>query len=212
MGARSGTTDLLESIGVLVGDALANIEPPAGNGRPSTKAIYETLKKMNSVRSALAREFGGPVKCRYAGCPPVVKEGKHQKVLGYLWDFSFSRFSIPNAIQQDKDALPDGAKYEMLMVVESELGDETEICRDLLKLLDARAAVRVLVYRQPKDARCRERLHGRMVRVLHNHAHFDPATDRWLFVGLTWRPGSIRTNVYTVTADGARFRELASSQ
>jgi hypothetical protein len=94
------------------------------------------------------------------------------------------------------------------MVVESELGDETEICRDLLKLLDARAAVRLLVYRQPRDARCRDRLHGRMLHVLHNHAHFDPTTDRCLFVGLTWRPGNIETAVRTVTADGAALRTV----
>jgi hypothetical protein len=147
--------------------------------------------------------------CRYAGCPPVVKKGKKpRKVLGYLWDFSFSRFAIPQAIEQDGTVSPPN-KYEILLVVESELGTCHEICRDLLKLLEARAAIRCLIYRQP-TAQHRQRLHARMVRVLHNHAHFNPKTEQWLFIGLSWGLDTIRGEVYTLAADGSQLIPVGS--
>jgi hypothetical protein len=117
--------------------------------------------------------------------------GKAFKVLEYLWDFSLSRYAIPQAIG-DPNATPiANGKYELLFVAESELGTANEICRDLLKLLEARTSVRCLIYRQPKRARERTQLETRMVQVMHRHAHFLPNPGTWLFVGLTWSPPAI---------------------
>ena len=199
-------SDDLESLGGLIRDALTSIPPPTSR-RLLTKAIYETLKSSHAIRTALDRQFGGPVKCRYPGCPPVDRKGKRpRKVLGYLWDLSFSRFAIPQAIEQEIPISPPG-KYEILLVIESELGSAHEICRDLLKLLDARAKIRCLIYRQPTD---RQRLHARMVRVMRNHAHFDPETEQFLLVGLTWRPGQLQVQAYTLSADGSQVIEIAN--
>lgn len=203
--------DLAESLAVLIRDALRTIPPPTGQRRPSTTAIYETLKALKKARKALEQAFGGPVRCRYPGCPPLMSPGKQtRKVLGYLWDFSFSRFTIPEAIGQQGESVPAGQKYEMLFVAESELGTSDEICRDLLKLLDARAAIRCLIYRHPKRATSAQRLHSRMIRVLQNHAHFQLAND-WAFVGMSWRPGSIAVEAYTLTTGGLDLALLPQS-
>ena len=195
--------DDLKSLGILIRNALMRIPPPTGR-KSLTKAIYETLKSHKAIRAALQQEFEGPIKCRYAGCPPVVKSGKKpRKVLGYLWDFSFTRFEIPQAIEQD-GTVSGPNRYEILLVVESELGTSHEICRDLLKLLEARAAIRCLIYKQPTEQH-RQRLHSRFIRVLHNHAHFNPRCEQWLFVGLSWVPGHIQGDAYTLAADGSRL-------
>ena len=165
------------TLGKRIRDAVLQIAPPAGAGRPSTKAIYEALK---TVRPVLKNRFGGPVRCRYAGCPPVSDRShteKPRKVLEYLWDFSFSRFDIPQAIEQTGYPPLSGGKYELLFVVESELGTADEICRDLLKLVEARASVRCLVYKQPKRPKRRKDLHSRIIRILHHHAHFAPRSE-----------------------------------
>lgn len=190
-------------IGKIIRDVILRVAPPVGRKRPSTKAIYEALK---AARPALLSEFGGPVKCRYAGCPPVANRDcpRPLKVLEYLWDFSFSRFDIPSAIEQC-GRVPHGSKYELLFVAESELGTAHEICRDLLKLIDARAAIRCLVYRQPHQPNRRTQLHARMIRVMHRHANFDPRIERWLFVGLAWRQGHIACDVYTLNDDASGF-------
>ena len=196
----------LESLGILIRDALNKIPQFAGR-RALTKDIYEILKSHAPIRTALKAQFGGPIKCRYAGCPAVVEKGKKpRKVLGYLWDFSFSRFAIPQAIEQDGQVQLSG-KYEILLVVESELGTSHEICRDLLKLLEARAAIRCLIYKQPAE-RHRQRLHDRMIRVLHNHAHFNPDVEQWLFVGLLWSLGRVRAEAYTLAANGLQLIQL----
>jgi hypothetical protein len=193
----------LRSIGTMICDALAGIAA-FETRKQLTKAIYETLKTNTAIRDAVAQEFGGPIKCRYAGCEEVEKEGvKHRKVLGYLWDFSFSRFAIPQAIGQE-GSIPEPQRYEILLLVESELGRNDEICRDLLKLLEARTAIRCLIYKQPRVAR-REQLQSRFIRVLHNHAHFRPRADNWLFIGLSWAPGVVHADVYTLGGNASRL-------
>ena len=185
-----------KQLGKIIRDAILRVAPTVGRKRPSTKAIYEALK---AVRPALLSEFGGPVKCRYAGCPPVANRDcpRPFKVLEYLWDFSFSRFDIPSAIEQCGH-VPHGSKYELLFVAESELGTAHEICRDLLKLLEARTSIRCLVYRQPKRLKERREFEARMVRVLHNHAYFERSPGIWLFIGLTWADQTIECDVYTL--------------
>lgn len=190
-------------------DAMRQMAPPTGTGRPSTKAIYEALK---SVRRTVVAEFGDgdEVKCRYKGCPPISNH-KHCKrplrVLEYLWDFSFSRFDIPRAIEQC-GRVPTGKKYELVFVAESELGDSHEVCRDLLKLLEARAQMRCLVYNQYLRPKKRQELHARMLRVMHSHGRFDPKSEEWLFVGLAWRPGHLTCDVYALSDDASELMPI----
>lgn len=187
--------------------AIQKIAPPLGAERPSTNEIYGALKK---VRSLVSARFGGDVKCRYKGCPPVANGkagGRPLKVLEYLWDFSFSRFDIPRAIEQ-YGTLPAGQQYELLFVAESELGSSHEVCRDLLKLLEARSRIKCLVYKQCRRSPKREELHSRMVRVLRNHAYFDATSEDWLFVGLTWRAGHLECSVYALNESSSALVEI----
>lgn len=180
--------------------AMLAVDPPIASRRPSTKALYEGLTK---ARPVIKRWFGGPVIRRYSGCPEgpaksYSTSGRTFKVLEYLWDFSLSRCAIPQAIE-DPQAMPmAGKKFELLLVAESELGTKNEICRDLLKLLEARALIRCLVYRRPRIPREQQNFEARMVRVLHNHAYFTRCPGIWLFVGLTWGPQRIECGILTL--------------
>lgn len=144
-----------------------------------------------------------PIVWRYSGCEKGTKpcqrlDGRSFKVLEYLLDFSVSRFAIPQAIE-DPSAQPiAGGQFELLLVAESELGTQTEVCRDQLKLLDARAQIRCLVYRQPSVHR-RQAFQARMLRVLHNHAHFAASPGLWLFVALSWEPTRVGCTITTLS-------------
>jgi len=194
----------LNSLGKVIRAAmLSAIEPPHAKERPSTEQIYGALKR---ARPEIKKRFGDEIKCRYKGCPPVVNQHcqRQLNVLEYLWDFSFSRFDIPRAIEQC-GKLPTGRRYELLFVAESELGNSHEICRDLLKLLEARATIRCLVYNQYHRPKKRQEVHARMLRVLRNHALFDAKSEEWLFVGLVWRQGAVDCDVYTLNDDASEL-------
>lgn len=195
---------ILQEIVEQIGPAIRGISPPkAAAKRPSTKAIYKALK---TARNAIQKRFGGPVLCRYSGCledreKKYSRNSRVFKVLEYLWDFSFSRYAIPQAIE-DLDAIPIASgKFELLFVAESELGTKDEICRDLLKLLEARTSIRCLVYKCPKRVTERHDFEARMVRVLHNHAHFRSSPGAWLFLGLTWTLKEINCDFQTLNND-----------
>lgn len=192
--------DVLQDLAKVIRPAILAIGSPVGSERPSTDAVYGALKK---ARPVIEARFGGPVYCRYSGCPegPATKysKGGHVfKVLEYLWDFSFSRYAIPQAIEASKAKTMGDGKFELLFVAESEMGTKDEICRDLLKLLEARSTIRCLVYRQPRRSGDRHRFEARMIRVLHNHAYFQACPGIWLFVALTWGPQHIECDLYTL--------------
>ncbi len=196
--------DILRKLARVIRPTMLAMTPPTGSGRPSTVAVYGALKK---ARSVIEKRFGGPVYCRYSGCPegPAKKysDGGHVfKVLEYLWDFSFSRYAIPQAIEA-RNATPmgNGKKFELILVAESEMGTKDEICRDLLKLLEARTTIRCLVYRQPKRFGERHEFEARMIRVLHNHVHFRRSPGIWLFVALTWAHQKIECDLYTLDGE-----------
>lgn len=192
-------------LGRVITAAMLSVPAPQGTRRPSTKGIYGALNK--NVRPVIKRHFGGPVRCRYSGCPEGPTESyskapsKVFKVMEYLWDFSLSRYAIPQAIHDPQATPIKGGKFELLFVAESELGTSNEICRDLLKLLEARAPVRCLIYRQPRRPSDRQQLEARMVRVLCGHAHFLPSPGVWLFVGLTWGDRKIGCDVSTFSRE-----------
>lgn len=192
--------DILRGLAKVIRPAMLAIAPPLDSGRPPTRAVFEALKK---ARPAIAKRFGAPVLCRYSGCPEgpakrYSKGGRAFKVLEYLWDFSFSLYAIPQAIEDPEAKSMGDGKFELLFVAESEMGTKNEICRDLLKLLEARTSIRCLVYRQPRRSRDRQEFEARMIRVLHNHAYFQRRLGLWLFVALMWTHQKIECDLYTL--------------
>lgn len=117
-----------------------------------------------------------------------------------MWDFSLSRWAIPQAIEDPRAKSMTNGRFELLLVAESELGTSNEICRDLLKLCEARTRIRCLVYRRPKRASTQQVLEDRMVRVLHNHAYFAADPGIWLFVGVTWGRARLDCHISTLNA------------
>ena len=98
-------------------------------------------------------------------------------------DYGICRHSIPQAIRQPKEKLPElteNQKYRMLVAVESELGNDTEVARDFLKLLDVKAVVKCLIFRKRKN---HAPLYSRLSWALAHHAACD-ADESILLVGL----------------------------
>jgi|ERR1017187_973078 hypothetical protein len=138
----------------------------------------------NTCKTILEEAFGGPVTSRWAAGRKFTAQ--ETKILEYLVDYSICRFSIPQAIRQPKRntaELQEGQSYEMLLAVESELGNDHEVMRDFLKLLDIKSRVKCLVYyrriREANDERFSQRVNW----VLSHHTNFDP-NESILLVGL----------------------------
>lgn len=191
---------LVQRLAEILRDAIEAIPAHGDGGRIDTVAICDAL---SSAIPALEAEFGAPAIQRYSGCNVEAKrfvgvDGRHFRSIEYLWDYSISRFGIPQAIEQNNaHPIPLGEHYELLFVAESELGDAAEVCRDLLKLLEARTQVRCLVYTQ-RDARARAAFEARLLRVMNNHAHFARDPGRWLFLGIEQNAGALSCHVATL--------------
>lgn len=200
----------LVDLGAALRSRILEMDPPKRGRRPNTKKICEALE---SSKKVIDQRFGGPVMHRYRGRAPNLQpsySSKPQKSLEYLWDFSFSRFAIPQAIEKSGTAKITNNKYELLLVAESELGTADEVCRDLLKLLEARCRVRCLIYKRPQRSSSVRALHERMIRVMHNHAHFQPRREVWLLVGLAWAQGPLTCELHTLNARGTRVVPVKS--
>jgi hypothetical protein len=151
----------------------------ASSGRFPKRQLFLAL---NKARRVFELEVGGPVTSRWS----VGNREKLRKtlVLEYLLDYGICRFSIPQAIRQQKAGfreLEPNEKYEILLAVESELGDDSEVVRDLLKLLDVKTRLRCLVFR--KRPRVGQRLLERIEWTLSHHAHYNPR-EPLLLMGL----------------------------
>jgi hypothetical protein len=187
--------------------AMQALVPMGPRRRLATSSICDAL---TSVEPLLAHRYGGPVYRRFEGCvnkneaASLRVDGTPFKVLEYLWDFSISRFSVPQAIE-DPNAPPlNGAQFDLLFAAESELGTGTEVCRDLLKLVLGRAIIRCLVYRLPDRQNSRTELEARIVRVMRNYAHFADDPGLWILAGLHWDQQGTRCTMMTLndTNDG----------
>ena len=206
---------ILQRFADAVGPAIRRSDPPSG--RELTQIICNALKR---GRRGFKEQFGGPIICRYSGCnedndKKYSKEGRVFKVLEYLWDFSFSRFAIPQAIEQSGAVrITDNEtnkKFELLFVAESEMGSKTEICRDLLKLLEARTKIRCLIYNQPRRSKARQDFESRMIRVLNNHAYFTQSPGLWLFIALTRTRRRLDCDFFTLNENLTRIVPLAGN-
>lgn len=140
----------------------------------------------NECKPILEEKFGGPVTSRWS----VGKKWKPKetKILEYLVDYGICRYSIPEAIRQHKADKPkpelqDTQFYEILLGVESELGNDDEVLRDFLKLLDIKSRIKCLVFYRRSDDHKAEALYERINWVVSHHNSFD-SEEGFLFVGL----------------------------
>ena len=169
--AEQLATELYKRKSAIIGNA----------GRFPKRQLFLSL---NGCKKILEEEFGGPVASRWSvGKKPTAQV---RKTLEYLVDYSISRFSIPQAIRQPKlgkSELQEGQNYEMLLAVESELGDNHEVMRDFLKLLDIKSRIKCLVYYSRIRQKSSEQFCERVNWVLSHHNNFD-LTESILLVGL----------------------------
>ena len=104
-----------------------------------------------------------------------------------------------------------GTSYGVLLAAESEWGKESsapanywEVMRDLCKLLDLRAGLKVFIYSSHIGARRAIRAND-IVRdvenLLRSHAGFDKR-ERWLFCGVPWDSEAWAPAVHVVQTDG----------
>src|SRR5207253_5634681 len=101
---------------------------------------------LNDSKRIFGSHFGCPVTARWS--VGKRKQPTDTLILEYLVDYGICRFSIPQAIGQKKRrkaSLSANQKYEILLAAESELGNDTEVVRDLLKLIDVKARLRCLI-------------------------------------------------------------------
>src|SRR6266496_1179461 len=153
----------------------------ACSGRFPKKQLFLALNKCKPV---LERRFGGPVTSRWS----VGKKEKPPEalILEYLVDYGICRYSIPQAIRQPKQSKPElqaGQYYEILLAVESELGDDHEVTRDFLKLLDVKSRIKCLVFRKRPDEQKTLRLYERIEWIVSHHNLRNPE-EQFLLVGL----------------------------
>ena len=139
---------------------------------------------LNDTRKLFESHFRCPVTSRWS---VGRKKAVPQKtlVLEYLVDYGICRFSIPQAIRQKRQGRRDlrpNQSYEILLAAESELGNDNEVARDLLKLLDVRSRIRCLIFMN--RPRVKQRLYRRIEWVLAHHAHYKPR-DPLLLVGIS---------------------------
>ena len=196
--------------------AISAVPAPPRGRRPSTKMICAQLT--SHLRPVLEGQFGGPVYRRYSGCPEEPARsysktpGKVFRVLEYLWDFSLSRYAIPQAIGDPRAEPMAQGQFELLLVGESELGTQTEICRDLLKLLEARTRVRCLVHREPARPRDQRRLEARIIQTMQNHVHSAESGDAWLFAGIGWNERKVSCSIRTLSRERDRLVPIEAAE
>ena len=113
-------------------------------------------------------------------------------------DFSFSKYSIPQAIGDPNTQDMQPIAFQLVFAAESELGTPNEVCRDLLKLLDVRSSIRCLLFKQRVRQPNADQLKARMLNVLRNHALIADSMTGWLFIGLSVQDGNVVCCFYTL--------------
>lgn len=103
----------------------------------------------------------------------------------YLIDFSFSRFSIPQAIGKGRHPIPQDQTFEFLLTAESEMGGKFDVLRDFLKLLIVRSRTKIMVFQAPRTKRATDNLiDGFQIILARDAGVFRPHDSQWLFVGI----------------------------
>ena len=183
MGKRSRNEDLLARVAQQLQRGLIKrrAEINACDGRFPKRQLFLAL---NGCKRLLSETFGSPVTSRWSVAKR--KTPSDILILEYLVDYGISRYSIPQAIRQPKRGsaeLNSEQKYEILLAAESELGNDVEVARDFLKLLDVKSQLKCLIFRKRATHAKTKRLHDRLNWVLSHHKCFN-SKDAILFVGL----------------------------
>jgi hypothetical protein len=119
--------------------------------------------------------------------------------------------------------------YGIMLAAEFEMGEPTDIelnqqkvLEDFIKLVDIKSAVKVLIYRIPRDTlrgkknteKATQRLKEAFQRILRRHRVYDKH-EKWLFFGIKrfgkregWQFGGLNRKVYVVSPDADGFPEL----
>ncbi|QDT22031.1 hypothetical protein [Gimesia chilikensis] len=137
----------------------------------------------------------------------------------FMLDFSITMGAIPVVIgQATEPRLPSDEKYEILLGVESEMGSRNEVLRDLLKLLDVKARVKILLYNSRVYKKHINNLKRDIEFVFNRHASV-PTDDLWLIAGIpsyaTWAQHTnnrihIPRQIYTLSKVNYKNYELTS--
>ena len=154
---------------------------PRINQAPGRFPKREVFLALAACKCVLTERFSCPVRSRWS--VGILSTPSDTDVIEYMVDYSISRLSIPQAIRQSKEKLPElvgDQKYGMLLAVESELGNDVEVARDFLKLLDFKAPIKWLIFRKRRN---HEELYVRLSWVLSHHLTYD-ANDSILLIGL----------------------------
>lgn len=186
--------DLLHDIFNVVRERIQlGLNADLGNGIDPAGTINAeiVLNALDWSKGPLAQHFGIDEVNLYSRAAPLAgtewateSQNRHGwRMLEYLLDFSVSHGSIPMAIRQGIHQLPAGVKFEMLLGAESEMGTEAEVCRDLLKLLDTRSRIKVMLFVARSSKAWVNKLKSQMENVLNSHA-YGPADAAWLFMGV----------------------------
>ena len=196
---------LIRQIAAAIAVAFQQEGNVAPNKRIPSSVIFRALQ---STRNLIENYFGGPIRCRYPGYSVGDNDFCAQEesgVLEYLVDFSFSKFSIPQAIGDSHAEGIQNGGYQLVFAAESELGTPSEVCRDLLKLLDVRSTVRCLLFQHRARPFYENKLKNKILNVLHNHAFFEDTRNGWLFIALSEQGGNVICCFYTL---GDGFNDL----
>jgi hypothetical protein len=202
-------------------DDIARGVDPEATGNINIEIVLDGLEL---AKEALATHFQCRPNFLFARARP--KEGtswatlaseKHGwKMVEYLLDFSISLGPIPVAIGDwAGPKFEEGEKFELLLGAESEMNSDMEVARDLLKLLDTRCRVKVLLFEARKDA---GNLKNKLEQVFRIHAS-QPTDDIWLVMGIpnyaTWHAHkgnlhSMPRQIYTLARNGSTLEERAA--
>ena|SRR5437016_762185 len=183
MGKRSKNEDLLARVAQQLQRGLIKrrAEINACDGRFPKRQLFLAL---NGCKPLLSETFGSPVTSRWSVAKR--KTPSDTLILEYLVDYGICRYSIPQAIRQPKRGpaeLNSEQKYEILLAAESELGNDVEVARDFLKLLDVKSQLKCLIFRKRPTHAKTKCLHDRLNWVLSHHKCFN-SKDAILLVGL----------------------------
>lgn len=101
-----------------------------------------------------------------------------------LVDFSLSNYSLPQVRgDQRRTAMPEGAKFELLMIAESEMGTKNQVLEDFIKLTSVESHFKMMIYKARKRKADREALKQGFEQII-VRARRPHDAAQWLFLGV----------------------------
>jgi len=202
LGVDPGDRDRIDKLAIFFAleDCRDRFARNADGALPTSRFSMREPKDVtvSALHGALERTRGG-------GGRTLLSKAK-KNLMEYLVDFSFSNYSIPQAIGKSKSTA--AKQFKLLLAAESELGSQFDVLRDFLKLVVVRSPVKVMVYSARTRTNYLTALIDGFERILDTHAKpYLKDESRWLFVGIPryaqwieqWdKPESLPRQVYVV--------------